>query len=191
MPHKAINPVRHQLSAQQSPRRGLEERLVARSPWVAEVWRRLVFRLPPKSRLRQLLLVRAVKIGLAAYSRGDLDLVLLAHHPNCEYHGPPDQGGLGTLELQGTSRGHDGYREFEAEWRSAWDAYWIVPQELIDLGDRYLIIVQMAGHARGSTLTVTQPAAILEELDDRGMIIREQRFTDPAQALNMLGLMTR
>jgi hypothetical protein len=28
----------------------------------------------------------------------------------------------------------------------------------------------------------------LEELDDRGMIIREQRFTDPAQALNMLGL---
>jgi ketosteroid isomerase-like protein len=130
-----------------------------------------------------------VQVGLAAYSRGDLDLVLLAHHPNCEYHGPPDQGELGTLELQGTSRGHQGYREFEAEWRSAWDAYWIVPQELIDLGDRYLIIVQMAGHARGSTLTVTQPAAILEELDDRGMIIREQRFTDPAQALNILGLM--
>jgi hypothetical protein len=63
-----------------------------------------------------------------------------------------------------------------------------VPQELIDLGDRYLIILQMAGHARRSTLTVTQPAAILEELDDRGMIIREQRFTDPAQALNLLGL---
>ena len=63
-----------------------------------------------------------------------------------------------------------------------------MPQELIDLGDRYLIIVQMAGHARGSTLTITQPAAILEELDDRGMIIREQRFTDPAQALNTLGL---
>ena len=37
-------------------------------------------------------------------------------------------------------------------------------------------------------LTVTQPAAILEELDDRGMIIREQRFNDPSQALNMLGL---
>ena len=71
-----------------------------------------------------------------------------------------DQGELGTLELQGTSRGHQGYREFEAEWRSAWEAYWIVPQELVDLGDRYLIIVQMAGHARGSTLTVTQPAAI-------------------------------
>ena len=102
--------------------------------------------------------------------------------------GPPDQGELGTLELQGTSRGHQGYREFDAEWRSAWDAYWLVPQELIDLGDGYLIIVQMAGHAGGSTLTVTQPAAILEELDDRGMIIREQRFTDPAQALNMLGL---
>jgi hypothetical protein len=99
-------------------------------------------------------------------------------------------GGLGTLELQGTSRGDQGYREFDAEWRSAWDAYWIVPQALIDLGDRYLIIVEMAGHARGSTLTVTQPAAILEELDDRGMIIREQRFTDPAQALTCSDLVT-
>ena len=188
MPHKAMDPVRHKLSAQQRSRRGLEERLVARSPWVVDVWGRLIARLSPRSRLRQLLLVRAVDMGLAAYSRGDLDLVLLAHHASCEYHGPPDQGELGTLELQGTSRGHQGYREFEAEWRSAWDAYWIVPQELIDLGDRYLIIVQMAGHARGSTLTVTQPAAILEELDDRGMIIREQRFNDPAQALNMLGL---
>jgi hypothetical protein len=92
--------------------------------------------------------------------------------------------------LQGTSRGDQGYREFDAEWRSAWDAYWIVPQALIDLGDRYLIIVEMAGHARGSTLTVTQPAAILEELDDRGMIIREQRFTDPAQALTCSDLVT-
>lgn len=188
MPLKAMDPVRHKLSAQQRSRRGLEERLVARSPWVVNVWGRLIARLSPRSRVRQLLLVRAVHMGLAAYSRGDLELVLLAHHPNCEYHGPPDQGGLGTLELQGTSRGHQGYREFEAEWRSAWDEYWIVPQELIDLGDRYLIIAQMAGHARGSTLTVTQPAAILEELDDRGMIIREQRFTDPAQALTTLGL---
>jgi ketosteroid isomerase-like protein len=188
MPGKATDLVRHKLSGQQRLRRGLEERLVARSPWVVDVWGRLIARLSPRSRLRQLLLVRAVHTGLAAYSRGDLDLVLLAHHPNCEYRGPPDQGDLGTLELQGTSRGHQGYREFEAEWRSAWDAYWIVPQELIDLGDRYLIIVQMAGHARGSTLTVTQPAAILEELDERGMIIREQRFTDPAQALNLLGL---
>jgi hypothetical protein len=54
-----------------------------------------------------------------------------------------------------------------------------VPQELIDLGDRYLIILQMAGHARRSTLTVTQPAAILEELDDRGMIIPRAPLLGP------------
>ncbi len=73
-------------------------------------------------------------------------------------------------------RSHSSARVDSGYWD---DAYWIVPQELIDLGDRYLIILQMAGHAGRSTLTVTQPAAILEELDDRGMIIREQRFTDP------------
>jgi hypothetical protein len=62
------------------------------------------------------------------------------------------------------------------------------PQELIDLGDRYLIIVEMAGNARGSTVAVRQPAAILDELGDGGKIIREQRFSDPAQARRMLGL---
>jgi hypothetical protein len=62
------------------------------------------------------------------------------------------------------------------------------PQELIDLGDRYLIIVEMAGNARGSTVAVGQPAAILDELGDGGKIIREQRFSDPAQARRMLGL---
>ena len=46
-------------------------------------------------------------------------------------HGPPDQGSWEMSQLQGTSREHQGYREFEAELRSAWDAYWIVPQELI------------------------------------------------------------
>ena len=105
MPNKARDPVRHKLSAQPRPRRGLEERLLAR-PRVVNVWGRLIARLSPSSRVRQLLLVRAVQMGLAAYSRGDLELVLLAHHPECEYHGPPDQEELGTLEMRGTSWGH-------------------------------------------------------------------------------------
>jgi hypothetical protein len=183
-----MRPVRHELSPLPRSRRGLDERLVARTPWVVGVWGRLIARLPPSSRVRQVLLVRAVHVGLAAYSRGDLDFVLLGHHPDADYHGPPDEGELGTLGLRGTYRGHDGYREFDAEWRGTWDAYWVEPQELIDLGDRYLIIVEMAGNARGSTVAVGQPAAILDELGDGGKIIREQRFSDPAQARRMLGL---
>jgi hypothetical protein len=95
MPHNAMDPVRHKLSGQQRSRRRFEERLVARSPWLVDVWGRLIARLSPRSRVRQLLLVRAVHMGLAAYGRGDLELGLLAHHPSCEYHGPPDQGGWG------------------------------------------------------------------------------------------------
>jgi hypothetical protein len=82
---KTTDPVRHKLSTQQRPTRGLEERLIMRSQWVVGVWGRVVARLSPRSRLRQVLLVRAVHTGLAAYSRRDLDLVLLAHHPDAEY----------------------------------------------------------------------------------------------------------
>jgi hypothetical protein len=128
-----------------------------------------------------------VEVGLAAYSRGDVDFVLLAHHPEGEYHGPPDQG-EGVLGLRGTYRGHDGYREFDSEWRGAWDAYWIVPQELIDFGDRYLIMAEMAGRARGSTVTISQPVAILEVLNRVGLIVREQRYSDHSQAHEALGL---
>ena len=66
MPHKAMDPVRHKFWAQQRSRRGLEERLVGRSQWVVDVWHRLLAQLPPRSRVRQLLLVRAVHLGLAA-----------------------------------------------------------------------------------------------------------------------------
>jgi hypothetical protein len=96
-----MRPVRHELSPLPRSRRGLDERLVARTPWVVGVWGRLIARLPPSSRVRQVLLVRAVHVGLAAYSRGDLDFVLLGHHPDAEYHGPPDEGELGTLGLRG------------------------------------------------------------------------------------------
>jgi hypothetical protein len=63
-----------------------------------------------------------------------------------------------------------------------------VPEELVDFGDRYLILVQMAGRARGSTVTVTQPAALLEQLDGAGLIIREQRYADQSEAREALGL---
>jgi hypothetical protein len=158
-----------------------------RCPWVVGVVGRFMARLSPESRLRRALLLREVHLGLAAYSRGDLEFVLLGHHPHASYHGPPGQD-LGILGLRGTYQGHKGYREFDAEWRNAWDAYWVVPEEVVDFGDRYLILVQMAGRARGSTVTVTQPAAILEEVDGTGLIIREQRYSDQAEAHDALGL---
>jgi hypothetical protein len=127
-----------------------------------------------------------VQKGLAAYNRGDLEVVLLAHRPDAEYHGRPDAGALGTLGWRGTYRGHDGYREFEAEWRSAWQAYWVVPQELIDFGDRYLLIAQIAGRTRGSTVTVSQPVAILDILDEAGMIVCEHRLSDESEAYEAL-----
>ena len=178
--------VRHKLGVKPRRRRGIEERLIVRVPWVARLWAWVLARMSPTSRVRQILLVRAVQLGLAAYNRGDLAPVLLAHRPDAEYHGRPEERELGTLGLRGTYRGHDGYREFDAEWRSAWDSYWVVPQELIDYGDRYLLVAQMAGRARGSTVTVSAPVAILNILDHAGLIVREHRLSDESAAHELL-----
>ena len=178
--------VRHKLAVKPRPRRGIEERLIVRAPWVAKLWAWVLARMSPTSRVRQILLVRAVQLGLAAYNRGDLEPVLVAHRPDAEYHGRPEETELGTLGLRGTYRGHDGYREFDAEWRSAWDSYRVVPQELIDYGDRYLLVAQMAGRARGSTVTVSAPVAILNILDHTGLIVREHRLSDESEADELL-----
>lgn len=186
MPRATRDAVRHELSVQPRGRRGIEERLIARSPWLASVWAWVMARMSPTSRLRQRLLVRAVQTGVAAYNRGDLELVLIAHRPSAEYHGRPDAGELGTLGWRHTYRGHAGYREFEAEWRSVWETYWVTPWELIDFGDAYLLVGEIAGRGRGSTATVTQPVAILNILDDGGMIVGEYRLADESEAYKTL-----
>jgi hypothetical protein len=72
--------------------RTLEQRLAVRLPWFVELWSRLIARLSPTSRLRQALLLRAVQSGLEAYNRGDIEVLILAFHPNVEFEAPPDHG---------------------------------------------------------------------------------------------------
>jgi ketosteroid isomerase-like protein len=188
MSQENVEVARQKLSLRERSRRTLEQRLAVRLPWFVELWSRLMARLSPTSRLRQALLLRAVQSGLEAYNRGDIEVVVLAFDPDVEFQAPPDHGQEGTLGLQPSYRGHDGYRKFDADWRSAWHVLRMEPRELIDLGDRFLIIAQMTGRGEGSGVFLSQNVAVLNTLNDAGKVIREQRYFDHSEALEAAGL---
>jgi ketosteroid isomerase-like protein len=183
-----MEPVRQRVSPRERSGRTLEQRLAVRLPWFVALWSRLVVRLSPTSRLRQALLLRSVQDGFDAYNRGDLEVLVLPYHPDVELQAPPDHGQGGTLGWPATYRGHDGYREFYADWQSAWGALRIEPQELIDVGDRFLVTAQMTLRGVGSGVSLSQNVAILATLDDAGKVIRERRYTDHSEALEAVGL---
>ena len=181
-------PVRLKLSSLDRSTRTFEERLVVRYPWFADLLGRTIALRPPKSRLRQVLLTRTVRNGLAAYDRGDLEAILLAFDSDAEFLAPPDHGQAGVLGFRSSYRGRDGYREFDADWRGSWEAMRVEPRELVDLGDRLLLLASMTALGRGSGVPVSQPVAILQTVNGAGKIIREHRFFGHAEALKAVGL---
>ena len=188
MSSRNAQPVRLKLSPRQRSTRTFEERLALRYPWFADLLARMIALPPPKSRLRQALLSRTVQNGLAAYDRGDIEAIILAFDPDAEFQAPPDHGQEGILGFRPSYRGHHGYREFDADWRGSWEALRVEPRELIDLGDRLLLLASMTARGRGSGVSISQNIAILQTLDSAGKIIREQRFFDHAEALKAVGL---
>ena len=64
-----------------SRRRTLDERLGVRFPGLARLSGKALFRLPPRSRLRQAILARAMTRAYAAANRRDFELILTANDP--------------------------------------------------------------------------------------------------------------
>src|SRR4051794_6901587 len=188
MSRDKVPPARQKLSPRQRATRTLDERAAVRFPRFARLLGRLIAVLPPGSRLRQALLARTVQNGLAAYDREDVEAILLAFHPDAEFLAPPDHGQRGTLGFRRSYRGARGFREFDADWRSAWEAMRIEPQELIDLGDQLLLLARVTALGKGSGVPVSQDLAVLQTLNGAGQIIREQRYADQADALRAVGL---
>ena len=188
MSQENVEAVRQKLSRRERSTRTVEERLAVRMPWFAQLGMGLIARLSPTSRLRQALLRRAVQDGFEASNRGDLDVVVRGYHPDVELQQPPGVGDYGELGFEPTYRGHAGYREFQAHWLSAWDEVRLEPHELIDLGDRFLVLFQGTVRGQASGASVTQSMAALYTFHPTGKIIREQRYLDHAEALEAVGL---
>jgi hypothetical protein len=163
--------------------RNLQERLMVRFPSLYRRLARRVFRLNPRSRLRRILLRRAVDSGWTSFDRRDFELNFLFFAPDTEFEFPPAMQALG---IPASFRGHEGRIEgmnniFEV-WGSA-----LEPLYLLDLGDRLLNLGLWHIRGRASGVPLDQELAQLVTMQD-GLVIRDQNFNSWEEGLRAAGL---
>jgi ketosteroid isomerase-like protein len=167
-------------------RRSLDERLSVRWPGVYTALARAFLHLPPRSRLRRALLRRQVLSGWAAWTRGDLDLMLVRYAP--DYHFEP-QREMVTAGMRSVYRGHAGFREAAADLRDAWERADLTPLELFDAGDVFVVLGHFQPRGGGSGIELDSPFGGVYSVE-RGLVVRERLFFDWDEALRAAGIST-
>ena len=169
-------------------RRTLDERIFVLFPALARILLSAWSRLPPRSRLRRAWLSRIMRQGCEAANRRDFRLLLLSIDPEIEYHANESPaGGFVLPDLLGVHRGHEGcLRVWEAMIEAIEDVK-VVPEEVIDCGDRLLTAGRGTGHGSFSGVPVDAPLFQVYTLR-RGLVIRQEDFADRDKALEAAGL---
>jgi SnoaL-like domain len=172
------------LGERATQRRTLDQRLSVRFPALYRLVADSFMRLPPRSRLRRLMLARSVGLVYAAANRRDFDLVLVGWDRESEYH---PSGELLPPDLDTVFYGHDGYRRLWRYWLDAFDDIRWDPEEILDFGDRFLVTTQQSGRGSGSGVAVSEPVFQLFTVR-RGLVVRQEDFLDRSKALEAVGL---
>jgi ketosteroid isomerase-like protein len=178
--------VRTPLRVRERSSRTLDQRLSVRFPRLAAALARRIAKLPPGSRLRRAALSRAVRLASEAYNRRDLDAVVIGYHPEVEYH--PARSWVEAGFFEPCYRGPAGYREYVAATAEVFGAeVHFKPVELIDLGERMVVLANVPMRAQASGIPLTEKFAYVWTLQD-GRVIRLQEYYDHAEALAAVGL---
>ena len=157
-----------------------------RFPRLAAASTRLISKLAPRSRLRQALLSRTVQLSVEAYNRRDLEVVSIGFAPDLEYYPYREFVEAGLAEP--CYRGPAGYRAYIAGTNEVWGAdVRLEPRELIDMGDRLVVLADMPMRAQASGVPLGETYACVQTLKD-GRVIRQRDFLDHAEALEAVGL---
>jgi hypothetical protein len=173
------------LSERASQRRSLDEHLRVRFPALSRFFSDAFLRLPPRSRLRRLLLPRVIGRAYAAANRHDFDLILTVNDPETyEYHPSVD---LLPPDLERVFYGHDGYLQLWRYWLDAFEDIRWDPEEILDFGEKLLVTTQQRGRGSGSGVAVSKSVFQLFTFR-RGLVIRQEDFLDRSKALEAAGL---
>jgi ketosteroid isomerase-like protein len=174
------------LHVREHSRRTLDQRLSLRFPRLAAAGFRLLGRLPPSSRVRRAALRRAAQLGMEAYNRRDLDAVAIAFHPDLEYY--PYREFVEAALAEPCYHGPAGYHEYIGATYDVWGAnVRLEGTELIDLGDRVVMLADMPMRAEASGVPLTETYAGVMTLKD-GKVIRQQDYLNQAEALESVGV---
>ena len=142
--------------------------------------------LPPRSRVRQGALWRAVRMGVEAYNRRDLAAASLGFHPRLEYYPYREFVEAGLAEP--CYHGPAGYRAYITATYEVWGTEVLLyPTELIDMGNQLVLLADMPMRAQASGIPLAEQYATVATVQD-GMIVRQRDFLNQAEALAAAGL---
>jgi ketosteroid isomerase-like protein len=180
--------VRQGVALQGRPRRPPDERLGVRFPGALTLLTRLVLRLRPRSRLRQALIRRAVKLALDAANRSDFEAAFALYDSQVELITEPRVVGLG---LERVYHGREERIRFQQRWIEDWGDFQFDPKEVIDIGDgRVLVWGRILGSGLSSGAGFASDWAVLLTTSSAGRVVREEFFFDHAEALEAVGMRT-
>jgi len=86
-----------------------------------------------------------------------------------------------------TFHGHDGIRELVATVDDAFDEVRLEPAELIEVGDRVVVLGQMKARGKGSGIPIEEDRAWIWTVRD-GKVVRHETYADHPSALEAAGL---
>jgi len=124
--------------------------------------------------------VEVVRRHILAYESGDYEAALAAYHPDvvCD----------ATVRPEGrVYRGREGVAEAIRVWVGTWDDYMWDTEELIDAGERVLMVVHESARGKGSGVEVDQQTFWVYTLR-HGQIVHAKVLFDKSQALEAAGL---
>jgi ketosteroid isomerase-like protein len=186
MSQENVEAVRQPLQVRARSHRTLDQRLALRFPRLAAANSRLIARLPPRSRLRRTALARAARLGAEAYNRRDLEAVVIGYHPDFEYRAARSWVEAGLLEP--CYRGLEGYRRYVESTAEVFGGeVYFEPVELIDVGDRIVILANVPMRAQASGVRLTEAFAYVMA-HEQGRVTSLQEYYDHAEALEAVGL---
>jgi hypothetical protein len=165
-------------------RRTLVERLALRFPRFARLYGSALLRLRPDSRLRRELLPRAIRDNTEAYNRGDREAFLVGIDPEGEIN---PIGGAAGLDLGGHYHGREGFMRFFATIDEALESNRLEPEEVIDFGNRYLVLHHIRARGRGSGVDVDHAIGLFVTWS-KGQVVRVDYYWSQDEALEAAGL---
>jgi hypothetical protein len=181
-----VEVIRKPLRVRERSKRTLDQRLAIRFPRLSTALARPILRLPPTSRVRQAVLWRVTQLGIEAFNRRDVDAAVSPGAADFEYYPPREFVEAGFFEP--CYRGPAGFREYVSTWSDVFGPNVRVdPVELIDAGDRMVMLADLAVRTQTGGVPFTGKIATVSVLEN-GRATRVEAYSHHAEALECVGL---
>jgi ketosteroid isomerase-like protein len=126
--------------------------------------------------------VETTRQALEYFNRGDREALRAMAAPNAEVI--PLRAALeGTVY-----RGENAFAEFWEAVDETWETLRIEADEILDCGDRMLIVGHLRGRARGTDVEVDSPIAFVMGINEERQMTSMRTYTDIADARKAAGL---